>query len=227
MISPATEAASLRCRRSMDSSGIVRSVPPSTTTRPSITSVSTCAGAHNRSAETASPGAAEARSAQIEHRDVGALAGLETADIVASEAARAFHRRHAQGVADSHGRALHAAAAAAAVPGALPPACASCRSKRCHPHRDPTGHPARRSAGTGAQPEPNRMLEVGQCAIPTPARPRRFTSLRLKKMPCASQVSLPSQPTSSSRSSGRLPNRLRQYASSSRVSARCVCRRTP
>ena len=34
----------------------------------------------------------------------------------------------------------------------------------------PTGLPARRSASAGAMPEPSRMLEVGQCAIPTRAR---------------------------------------------------------
>ena len=91
----------------------------------------------------------------------------------------------------------------------------------------PTGQPARLSASTGAQPDPNRIFDVGQCAIPTPALPNRLTSALLKKMPCASHVSPLIHPASSSKSSGRLPNRLKQYACSSRVSARCVCSLTP
>ena len=36
------------------------------------------------------------------------------------------------------------------------------------------------NASTGAQPEPNRMFDVGQCAMPTPARPSRAISRWLK-----------------------------------------------
>jgi hypothetical protein len=49
------------------------------------------------------------------------------------------------------------------------------------------------------------MLEVGQWAIATPARPRRAISASSNQMPCASQTSSASQPQSSSRSTGRIP----------------------
>ena len=44
---------------------------------------------------------------------------------------------------------------------------------------------------------------------------------------CASQTSSPSQPSSSRYSTGRTPKSSRQNASSSTVSAMCVCSRTP
>ncbi len=76
-------------------------------------------------------------------------------------------------------------------------------------------------------PDPSRQLLEGQWAIPVPVSPRRRTSASSKWMPWATQTSGAIQPISSSTARGRLPNRSRQLRSSSRVSARWVCRRSP
>ena len=59
----------------------------------------------------------------------------------------------------------------------------------------PTGTPAASSSTVRAMPEASRMLELGQCATPVPAAPRRAISASSKWMPCPSQVRDDSQPT--------------------------------
>ena len=91
----------------------------------------------------------------------------------------------------------------------------------------PTGAPASTSSRTGATPAPSRRFEVGQCATPTPARPNAATSAAERWTQCAHQTSPATQPSSSRYSTGRQPYSSRQYSSSSTVSARCVCSRSP
>jgi hypothetical protein len=91
----------------------------------------------------------------------------------------------------------------------------------------PTGAPARKSWRTGAMPAPSRAFELGQWATAVPVAASRFTAGSSRCTQCASQTSSPSQPSSSAYSVGVRPSACRQYASSSRVSARWVCIRTP
>ena len=91
----------------------------------------------------------------------------------------------------------------------------------------PTGTPARRNPAIGAAPEPSRPLEVGQCATPVPVAPNRSIAGCARCTQWAIHTSSPSHPSSSAYWAGEQPNRSWQYASSSSVSARCVCRRTP
>ena len=76
-------------------------------------------------------------------------------------------------------------------------------------------------------PAPSRPFEVGQCAAPVPVSPIRCASPGFRWTQCASQTSSPSQPSSSTYSSGRTPKRSMQNVSSSIVSARWVWSRTP
>ena len=76
-------------------------------------------------------------------------------------------------------------------------------------------------------PAPSRAFEVGQCATDVPVAANRLTAASSRCTQWASQTSGPSQPRSSAYSAGVRPSACRQYASSSRVSARCVCIRTP
>ena len=76
-------------------------------------------------------------------------------------------------------------------------------------------------------PAPSRAFELGQWATPVPVSPKRATSRSLRCTQWASHTSSPSQPSCSRYSTGRQPNCSRQNASSSTVSARWVCRRTP
>jgi hypothetical protein len=81
-------------------------------------------------------------------------------------------------------------------------------------------HDAKRS-------EPSLAFELGQWATPVPVSAKRRTSSPFRCTQWASQTSSPSQPSSSTYRSGRIPYCSRQNSSSSRVSARCVCSRTP
>ena len=117
--------------------------------------------------------------AEIEQRDVRALARGETSNVVAAET-----RRASQVAMRSASRAFSAAAPCARrLSNNAWRASASMweLSLEALPSTPrPTGEPARRSARAGAMPEPSRMLELGQCATPTRARPRRLTSRELK-----------------------------------------------
>src|SRR6202165_2416621 len=90
----------------------------------------------------------------------------------------------------------------------------------------PTATPASSISLAGANPDPSRMFEVGHQATAVPVAPRRPISASLTCAQWASQTSEPRKPRSSSSSSGRRLKVAWQYASSSSVSAICVCRRT-
>ena len=90
----------------------------------------------------------------------------------------------------------------------------------------PTGTPASRSSRTGARPAPRIWFELGQCATPVPQRPNRSISAWLGFTQCATQARAEPQPTRSKYSTGRQPNAASQNRSSSRSSAKWVCRRT-
>ena len=68
---------------------------------------------------------------------------------------------------------------------------------------------------------------VGQCATPVPVSPSRLIATSSRCTPWANQTSSPSQPSCSTYSAGEQPYRSRQNDSSSTVSARWVCSRTP
>ena len=78
-----------------------------------------------------------------------------------------------------------------------------------------------------AMPAPSRALLDGQCATPVPVAANRATAESSRCTACAIQTSSPSQPSESTYSVGVAPNRSRQNDSSSSVSARWVCSRTP
>ena len=91
----------------------------------------------------------------------------------------------------------------------------------------PTGTPAARRSAVRAMPAPSRALDDGQCATPVPVSASFLMAGSSKWMPWASQTSSPSQSSASMYSTGVRPKRSRQNSSSSRVSARWVCSRTP
>ena len=91
----------------------------------------------------------------------------------------------------------------------------------------PTGTPASSRSRIRAMPDPSRALDVGQCATPVPVAANRAIAASERCTQWASHTSSPSQPRSSAYSTGVAPNVSRQNSSSSRVSARCVCIRTP
>ena len=91
----------------------------------------------------------------------------------------------------------------------------------------PTRTPASSRFRTGATPAPSRRFEVGQCATPVPDSANRAMSPSSRWTQCAHQTSPSSQPSCSRYSTGRQPYSSWQYASSSTVSARCVCSCSP
>ena len=91
----------------------------------------------------------------------------------------------------------------------------------------PTRIPASRYSRTGATPAPSRRFEVGQWATPVPDEAKSAVSSAERCTQCAHQTSCPSQPRSVRYSTGVAPYSSMQYASSSRVSARCVCSVSP
>ena len=90
----------------------------------------------------------------------------------------------------------------------------------------PTLAPAARRSTTGEMPDANIRFELGQCATPMPAAPRRCTSSWLGITQCATHVRLLHQPVRSRYSMGRHPKVAMEKSSSSAFSAKCVCRRT-
>ena len=91
----------------------------------------------------------------------------------------------------------------------------------------PTGTPAACRSRVRQMPAPSRALDEGQWATPVPESASARIAGSSRWMPCASHTSGPSQPRESTYSTGEQPNRSRQKASSSVVSARWVCSRTP
>ena len=76
-------------------------------------------------------------------------------------------------------------------------------------------------------PAPSRPLETGQCAAAIPPAAIAAIAGSSRCTVWANHTSAPVHPTDSMYSMGVLPNLSRQNTSSSSVSARCVCRRTP
>ncbi len=76
-------------------------------------------------------------------------------------------------------------------------------------------------------PEPSRALEVGQWATEVPVRASAAIESSVNQTEWASHTSGPSQPTDSMYSTGVQPKCSWQYCSSSSVSHRWVCMRTP
>lgn len=91
----------------------------------------------------------------------------------------------------------------------------------------PTGIPAASMSGTRAMPAPRRPLETGQWAAAIPPAAIAAIAGSSRCTVWANHTSGPTQPTDSMYSIGVLPKRSRQNSSSSSVSARWVCRRTP
>ena len=91
----------------------------------------------------------------------------------------------------------------------------------------PTGTPASMRSRVRAMPAPSRALLDGQCATPVPVAANRATAASSRCTACAIQTSSPSQPSESTYSVGVAPNLAWQNDSSSSVSARWVCSRTP
>ena len=161
-------------------------------------------------------------------RDVGELAGLERPDLVVpAEHPRAAHRGQLEAVA--HGQRLRSADArgrtaprAGAPRPARPPRWTRHRRRRARP----APRPSRRSR-VRQMPAPSRALDDGQWATPVRVAANVAMSESSRWTPWASQTSGPSQPSDSTYSTGPQPNFSRQKSSSSTVSARCVCSRTP
>ena len=76
-------------------------------------------------------------------------------------------------------------------------------------------------------PEESFMLLMGQWATPVPVLASTRSSSSLKWMPWANHTSLPVQPKRSMYSRGRMPSLWSMKFSSSLVSHRWVCSRTP
>ncbi len=107
------------------------------------------------------------------------------------------------------------------------PSCpASCDAAPSTP--SPTGAPCVEQVRTGAMPVPSRALELGQCATPVPVSPRRAISVGR----AVDAVREPHVVAEQAETLGVLHGSAAVLAlavrrSSSSVSARCVCSRTP
>ena len=140
----------------------------------------------------------------------------------ADGAQRAAPRRAVSAAGPPRSRASAAAPGAARRP-ACPPRWRRRRRRRGRP-----ATPASSRSRTGAMPAPSRALEVGQCATPVPvraelrdrARRRGARRGRARRRRRASRAARRTRPACSR-------SVLRQNSSSSSVSARWVCSRTP
>src|SRR5215204_4340539 len=205
----------------------VRSSPSSTTSSPPTSSASTCRVGPNARAATGSAIPAKPASSRSQSATSASAPTLRWP----SSSSRPRQRAPWRVASSSAWRAV----SAVGPPDARATTSAARSSSTSSPHSfeaapstpSPTGAPAASSAATGAMPAPSRPFDVGQWATPVPVAPIRRTSPPSRCTQCASQTSSPSQPRLSRYSSGRLPKRSRQNSSSSSVSARCVCSRTP
>src|SRR5215204_1632204 len=205
----------------------VRSSPSATTTSPPTSSASTCRVGPNARAATGSAIPAKPASSRSQSATSASAPTLRWP----SSSSRPRQRAPWRVASSSAWRAV----SAVGPPDARATTSAARSSSTSSPHSfeaapstpSPTGAPAASSAATGAMPAPSRPFDVGQWATPVPVAPIRRTSPPSRCTQCASQTSSPSQPRLSRYSSGRLPKRSRQNSSSSSVSARCVCSRTP
>ena len=200
----------------------------STTGAPSTRRVSTWRGGPSTRAATGSampgvPGAVDAP-----ERDVGELARLERADLVArarGSAPRGSCR--APGPCGRSSPSGRRAAGPPAGPGASPRPAPPTRWTPRRPRRARPRRRRRPGRPPGRCPRRAGAFDDGQCATEVPVAAKRAISSSARCTQWASQTSGPSQSRSSRYSTGRTPKRSRQKASSSTVSARWVCRRTP
>ena len=217
-----------RCRARPSSTSAVRSSAPSTTPGRRRAACSTGAAGRARAPRPGRSMPAWSEAVEAPERDVGAACRARASR--ARRRGRGSARRRSWPAraprAPSAPRGRRAAARRAAPGAARRPARPTSFDAAPSTPR-PTGAPARSRSRTGAMPAPSRALELGQCATPVPVSPKRATSASSRWTQCASHTSSPSQPSSSRYSTGRTPKRSRQNASSSSVSARCVCSRTP
>ena len=168
-----------RCARAISSSSARTSRPSRTTSSPPMYRRSTRCGREDEAGDRV-VGAAQLEPVGAPDGDVGALARLERADVVAAEHPRAAARAEPQRLARP------SSPPAPPRPRATSSACLtskkrSLRSFDAEPSTPrPTRTPASRSSRTGATPAPRRRFEVGQCATPTPLRAERAPRRRRK-----------------------------------------------
>ena len=155
----------------------VRSSPPSTTTRPSTSSVCTRGAAPEDERGDGVVDAGVPDVVDAPERDVGALADLERADLVAAaEAARAVDGAERERLARRQRRRAVRAGARTAAPGAARRRARRPRSRRRRRRRGRRARRRARRSATGAMPVPRRPFELGQCATPVRVSPKRATS---------------------------------------------------
>ena len=160
--------------------------------------------------------------------DVGELADLQRAElVVAAEAARAVQRPELQRLrARSSPPGRRASRATSSAWRSSPPSSpASLDAAPSTPR--PTGAPARTSGTTGAIPAPSRAFDDGQCATPVP-RLAEARDLAVGEVHAVREPDVVAEPPELLEVLDRPhAERSRQNASSSTVSAMCVCSRTP
>ena len=140
---------------------------------------------------------------------------LRTAAGAESQRLARGHRRGAAASARDEQRILH-----------LDEEIAALVRRRCRRRRAPRAH--RRRAGRAPARHPPRAAgSRSGSARRRPARPNVSTSPAERWTQCAHQTSSAIQPTRSRYSTGVQAKSSRQYASSSTVSARCVCSCSP
>ena len=215
--------------RARSSSSTVTSASRSTTGRPLTSSSSSGGGAPSTRAATGSAMPACGERVEPPQREVGELARLQRADLGRpGRAPGAAERGHLEA------RRGRSAPAGRRGPGEQQrvPQLLDQRGRlvgRGAVDAEPDRARRRRAGrGPGAMPAPSRALDDGQCATPVPVGAESCDRVvvevdargRTRRRARAS-------PGDSTYSTGRQPNCSRQNSSSSRVSARWVCSRTP
>ena len=157
---------------------------------------------------------------------VGALARLERSDVVASQHRRAASRSEAKRFPRGHRRGPPR-------PRATSSACLTsrtgrpARSTRSRRRRARRVHPLRPGALGWADAGSQTEVRRGQCGSRVRAQRSRPRRPRRRGRSARTTRPVPSQPRSVRYSTGVQPYSSRQYAPSSIVSARCVCRGRP
>ena len=173
-------------------------------------------------------GAAELEAVRPPDREVGALSGRELADVVAAEHRRAAARPQPERLANRHRLAARRARARRAAP-ASPRGRG--RSARSTPSRRRRARPARPRRRAPAPARPRRRgagSRSGSAPTPTPARAERRHVLagEVDAVGAPDVVCEPADASRGTRPAGSRRAR-RRTASSSTVSARCVCSFSP
>ena len=218
--------------RPISSSSTVTSRPPSTTVARRTSNM--LHGPRRHRARARPPGPRCPRDARVvdpPQRDVGELAGLERADLVVAAQARGRRRaspissasRTVSAAGPPRGRGEQQRLAQLLGQRARRPRCEAAPSTP-----SPTGRPASsRSDARARCPRRAGALEDGQCATPVPVSPNRAMLASSSACSGRARRPRPASRASSMYSTGAQPNCSRQNSSSSMVSARWVCSRTP